>query len=295
MTQRSTPSAVRRGADRLFEAIGLRPIGLLVFLVSAAIFIELVLLPANALQVSAVAVAEGANHPAHSRSHVEELFVRAGDRVEAGMPLARLSARYVDDRVARIELEIKELEGEARLAAEKLRVREERWVEPGLRRRPTAPSLEGPTLDYYAGQLDVLRARHADLLAERDALVVRSRRAGIIAELLDVGDAVDRGTSVASVVPRFAEEVVAYLPAESVPERIPDGATAHLRDVAGPHCDVAIGSLRRGARVEQAPLQLREWLRFPVVGLPIHFDVPASCALGVGQVVSVEIRFGATG
>ncbi len=281
---------VDRLTDPIFEGLGMRPIGLVVFVASVLAMSQLIDLPRGALRVDAVAVAGRVDHPSRVASFVTRVFVRAGDRVVAGAPLVELSPHFIEQRLARLDLQIEQLIGESRLAQAKLVVREERFVDPGLRLRPAAPSLESPTAAYYAKQIEVEQARRAALLADLESLTITSASPGVVANVAWLGASVAEGESVASVLPEYAAEIVAYVSPETDPDSLSGEQSATIVDAASAACRVPARVTRRGAEVVQAPEQLTQLFRFPVHGMPVHVSIPDACRLAVGQVLALELR-----
>ena len=157
-----------------------------------------------------------------------------------------------------------------------------------MRARPNQPSLARPTERLYTAQVQLLQTRRSLLLQDLDALTVSSRANGRVSIVVPVGSPVGIGTSVASVTPERADEIVAYVPAETEPRLIEPGVAVRL---AGPRtlsCTEPGRVLRRGAGVEQAPAQMRGFLNSEVFGLPVYISIPDGCELGVGQLLTVE-------
>jgi hypothetical protein len=214
--------------------------------------------------------------------------VRPGDRIEAGAPLADLSPHFLERELAQVTAEIEQVLHEAELARAQLVVEEERWLDPELRQRPSRPSLRGQTDALYTAQLELLRTRRAQLLEDRDHLAILSRAPGRVVFVAPPGSPVAVGTSVASVAPEYAEEIVAYVPAGTDPALIEPGTEARLLDSQMAACRASGAVRRRGAAVVQAPAQLEGFLRLPLHGMPVYISIPDGCELGVGQVLSVE-------
>lgn len=276
--------AVRRGFDRLSA----RPLSILVFAASVALLVQLQSGQQGRFHARGVASATSVQHPALVASYVSSVLVRVGDRVEPGAPLAELSPHFIDRELAQIRLEVKQLLKEAELARVELAVDEERWLDVGLRRQPRRPSLEGETEAVFAARLEQLHGRRKQLFEDRDHLVIRSRADGRVRFILDHGASVALGTTIATVVPERAEEIVAYVPAETDPTQILLGSEARIVNAGVSGCRES-GTVRGfGASVLEAPGQLRGPLRFPLYGLPVYLSVPEGCELGVGQVVAVE-------
>ena len=279
--------STQRLGDRIFDAISARPIGIVVFACSAALLVHLELGMQASIRADAVASAQQVDHPARVDSFVANVYVQPGDPVEAGAPLVDLSPHFIDRELGRIDTEIEKLLQEARLAQARLVVEEQRWVEPDMRTSPDRPSLEGPTEELYARELAVLQTRRKQLLEDREGLTIKASSSGRVVMVMAPGASVASNSSVATLNPEFATEIVAYVPAETPPSRIAEGMPVRIVRNGG-DCDGTVEVRRRGAGVEEAPGQLRSLFRFSVHGTPVYISVPAQCSLGVGQVLTVE-------
>jgi multidrug efflux pump subunit AcrA (membrane-fusion protein) len=279
--------ALRRGYDRIFDWISARPLSILVFAASVVALVHLQSVDAGQFRVRAVAQAVTVEHPALVASYVSRVYVHPGDWVEAGAPLVELSSYFVEQKLEEVNAEIEQVLRESRLAQAELLVDEERWLERSLRRRPNSPSLEKPTEALFAAQLKVLTTERSQLEVAREQLTVFSRQTGRVAAVVAAGSSVAIGTSVAAVTPEYAEEIVAYIPAETDPIQISVGAPV---TIVRPRllCDGDGAVLRRGAAVQEAPAQLTNFLRFSVHGTPVYISVPDGCSIGVGQVLAVQ-------
>jgi len=285
---KSVRRGILRASDRFFDFIGIRPLGIIVFLSSLFFLVQLVGISNAVIRVEAVAMGAVVEHPSLVDSFATGVFVQPGDYVEIGTPLVELSSHFVDQKIARIDSDMEQLINEYKLVQARLLVKEERWVEPSKRLRPNRPSLESPTSELYEKQLDALRSRRNVLIGDRSSLVVRSSYQGVVKEVTRVGASVAEGESVASVMPEFAEEIVAFVNPTTDPDAIATGASVLIVGAKGPGCN-AVGLVRRrGATVSQAPPQLRNFLGSRIHGMPIHISVPASCQLGNGQIVTLD-------
>jgi len=264
-----------------------RPFGVLVFLGSIALLVYLQTSTVSSFRADAVAQAVAVDHPARVSSFVMAVYVLPGDTIDVGAPLVDLSSHFIDREREQVDAEIEKLLHESRLAQARLLVEEQRWLSPDMRLRPDRPSLEGPTEALYAKQLGVLQTRRNQLLEDRSGLTVTSRHAGRVVHVVPPGSSVAAGSSVASVVAEYADEIVAYVPAETDPAEIAVGAPVYISRPAL-SCRGSGRVLRRGAAVEEGPSQLKNLFRFPVHGMPVYVSVPPDCRLGVGQVLSVE-------
>lgn len=282
------PGRVRRSMLRGMERSSLRLVGIVVFACSVALLITLQTTKVGLFRARAVAQARGVEHPALLASFVSRVHVRAGDQVEPGTVLAELSPHFLDRELSRLETEIARLSREAELAEAELAVDEERWLEPSLRRRPNRPSVQRETTAFHAAQLAELATQRAQLTEDRANTIISSRGAGRVAFVVNVGSPVAIGASVATVIPEYADEIVAFVPAETDPALISRGTDVHIFDSQVAECRAAGTVRRRGASVVEAPGQLERFLGLALHGLPVYVSVPAGCPLGVGQVVTVE-------
>jgi multidrug resistance efflux pump len=289
---RSITNQLQRATDTIFDGVGLRPLGIIVFTASVALLLYLSTLNTGTIRADAVATARMVDHPARVASFVTKVFVKPGDKVQIGAPLVELSSHFIDQRIQRIDVQIEQVLNEAQLAQAQLMVKEDRWLDPATRIRPDRPSLESPTEALYAKQLEVLQTRRRLMLEDRESLTVLSNFTGIVATVAWPGASIGEGNSVASVMPEFADEIVAFVAPATDPAAIALGARAFITRPSSKACRAAGSVLRRGAGVEQAPKQLRGLLRFPVHGMPVHISIPPDCSLGIGQVLTVEFERG---
>lgn len=283
----ATRRSAQRGIGRVFDAFGARPFGMLVFALSITLLVYLQSGVVGSIRADAVAAAGLIEQPARVSSYVTKVYVRAGDAVDVGAPLVDLSPHFIDRELGRIDAEFQKLLHESKLAQARLLIKEQRWLNPQMRRRPDGPSLETPTEALYAKELAALQVRRSQLLADREALTIKASHPGRIALVVNTGSAVGKGSSVASVSPEYAEEIVAYVSPDMQPDLVAVGSTVHIARSSFA-CSGAAKVLRRGATVQEAPGQLVGLLRFPVHGLPVYISIPPDCQLGVGQVLSVE-------
>lgn len=284
---RATRRVAQRGFGRAFDALGARPFGIVVFGLSVVLLVYLQIGVVGSIRAEAVALAPIVDHPARVASFVTEVFVQAGDAVDVGTPLVELSPHFINRDLGRIDVEVQKLLQESKLAQARLLVEEQRWLNPQLRLRPDRPSLERPTEALYAKELEVMQMRRTLLLEDRAGLTITANFPGRVVAIAAMGSSIAIGSSVASVSPEYAREIVAYVPSGMGPAAIAIGAAVHIARPARA-CRGAAEVLRRGATVEEAPGQLRNLFRFPVHGLPVYISIPSDCQLGVGQVLSVE-------
>lgn len=277
----------QRGLDRVFENIGAQPVGILVFVASIVLLAYLQVGPAASIRAEAVASAPQIDHPARVSSFVTSVYVQPGDAVEPGSPLVELSPHFIDRELARVDTEIEKLLRESSLAQARLVVEEQRWLNPDLRMAPDRPSLESPMEAMYAQELAVLQTRRRQLLDDRASLTVQATEEGRVVQVALLGSSVAAGGSVASVSPRYAREIVAYVSADTDPDSISVGSSVRIART-GQICDGEAAVLRRGGVVIEAPGQLRGLLGLPVYGMPVYISIPEHCRLGVGQLLTVE-------
>jgi hypothetical protein len=286
----STKHRIQRASDVIFDGIGMRPLGIVVFLASSALLVYLAGQDASSIRAEAVATAGLIDHPSKVASYVSRVFVKPGDHVEVGTPLVELSSYFVDQRLARFDMEIEQIINESKLAQAQLVVKEQRWLNPEMRALPNRPSLESPTEALYAKQLEVMQTRRRLLLEDREGLVIEASSSGVVDAVTWLGASIAEGASVATLRPEFAEEIIAYVEPMSDPAVIAEGARAYIVQPKTAACQAAGHVLRRGASVQQAPPQLNTFFRFPVHGMPIHISIPPECTLGIGQTLSVEFE-----
>ena len=287
---RSMSERVLRASDGWFDKIGLRPLGIAVFTASVVAFVQLLGMTVGSVRSEAVATSRIIEHPSPVGSFATDVFVKPGDFVEIGSPLLELSSRFIERELARLEGRVEELQDESFLAEATLHVNEERWLDPGLRQRPNRPSLEAPTKAFFSKQLELLEARRMALAEEMEALVVRSSFRGVVAEVTRLGAWVPVGASVASVMPEFAEEIVAYMPPGTNPALIAQESVAYIVGTPYEKCLIPGRVKRRGAAVSEAPGQLKGLFLNAVHGMPVHVAIPDGCKLGNGQVVTLDFR-----
>lgn len=279
---------MRRLLLSIFESISARPFSIVVFAGSVALLLVLQTSEVGRFRARAVAEARAVEHPAAVASFVAEVFVRPGDPVQVGMPLAEISPRFIDRELALLDAEVKRILREAELARSEIAMEEEVWLPQEYRQRPNRPSSLRPTEALFAAQLERAEMRREQLRADRAALTVTAQADGRIAAVLSSGSAVAIGTSVATVVPEFADEIVAYVPPDTDPALIEPGALAQLHNTQTVECRGGGRVTRRGYGVVEAPGQLQGLFRLPVHGMPVYISTPPGCQLGVGQVLDVD-------
>ncbi len=162
--------------ERVFDALRARPLGILVFLASVVGLLYLQVETRGAIRAEAVAQGRQIDHPARVASFVTNVYVRAGEAVDAGTPLVELSSHFIDRELARLDAEVEKLIRESGLAQARLVVEEQRWLDPSMRLRPDRPSLERPTEALYAKELAVLHTRRRQLREDLSALTIQRGR-----------------------------------------------------------------------------------------------------------------------
>jgi multidrug resistance efflux pump len=148
----------------------------------------------------------------------------------------------------------------------------------------TSPLAE-PMRAAHQAELESLLAQRRALVEDLGALTVAARSTGRVLSVLAPGAAVAQDLSVAEVLPDRASEIVAYVPADGDVRGISTGDEVRLARV----CPGPAKVLRRGAAVQEAPLQLSNVLGRPIYGTPVYIEVPPDCSLGVGQILSVGL------
>lgn len=274
----SKTKSLLRYSDSFFDVIGLRPVGIVVFATSTILFFYLIGLSAGTIHADGVAVAGRVDHPAPVSSFVTRVFVKRGDRVEVGMPLVELSPDEIDQDLARTDFEIGQLTHGSDLA----------------NTRPADTGAPGDPQHWIGleARVEMLQSKRAQLLEDRAALTVTSNFAGIISEVTWLGASIPKRASVASVMPEFAEEIIAYVPSTVDASAIANGVATYMTNALTVACR-APGTVRtRGAEVKEAPGQLRQFLGSAVHGMPVHINIPRDCRLLNGQVVTLNFRSG---
>jgi multidrug efflux pump subunit AcrA (membrane-fusion protein) len=289
MSKESRPStnAAQRFMERSSERFSARPMSVIVFAATLLLFSYLETRESGRFRVRAVAQASTVAHPALAETFVETVHVRPGDTVEPGAPLVELSSYFIDRAIHEVELEIEELRRKTKLEQARLSVEEQRWLPEDVRTRPNRPSLGTPTSEYFESKRQALQQRLSALEEDRGRLTITSRSGGRVGWVVPQGSSVSVGTTVATVSLDYSDEIVAYVPAETLPSSIEPGALVSVVDPAA-GCSLPGRVLRRGASVQEAPGQLLEWFRYPVHGMPVYISVPSGCHLADGQLVAVE-------
>ncbi len=269
-----------------------RPFSIVVFAGSVALLIFLQSSQLGRFRVRAVADAPGVEHASAVASFVTRVYVRPGDIVELGTPLVEISPHFIERELSLLDAEAEQILRESVLARAKLAMAEESWLPQEFRQRPNRPSAQRQTEALFAARLAHLDTRREQLRADRSLLTVTSRSAGRIAFVFSEGGAVAIGTPVATVMPEFADEIVAYVPANTDPALIAPGALAQLHESQTSACRSSGEVTRRGYGVVQAPGQLQGLFGLPVHGLAVYISIPPGCQLGLGQVLAVDFPKG---
>ncbi len=279
-----------RASDIVFDPIGIRPLGIVVFGASALLLVQMIGFTQGALRADAVALAKRVDHPSRVSSFVTAVFVKPGSRVEVGAPLAELSPHFINQSLARIDSEIEQLINESKLEQARLLVDEERYVAQGVRLRPNRPSLQEPTEAYYAKQFETRRVQRSALIADLDSLTVKSNYAGVVAEVVWLGASVAAGASVASVMPEYAEEIVAYVDPTTDPSVIAMNTKAYIVGAETTECRLPGRVRRLGAAVRMAPPQMTNFMQVAVHGTPVHISLPEACKISNGRVLEIDFE-----
>lgn len=356
--------------ERLYDRTGARPTHLLVFTGALVLLALLQSQSGGRILAPAVGHALVVEHPAPAASFVEEAFVRPGDWVEAGAPLATLSRRLLERELALLDAQVERAYREAEMSlsqltqehfdrrlslerrldsvrrseakaaaqqehlrrlaesAAEMRTRlssrlEERtarleelekteWMQETyvagaeeaarvarsesalaeelrrqLKSRPELLRLSEPMLAYHQAAVRELQVQRETVLEQLRSLTIVARSPGRVSNVLSVGTATAEGTSVVSLLPESAAEIIAFVPPQTHPLQLKPGSPVV---VAAAGCPSRGTLLRTGAAVTEAPLQVQTRLLAPVRGLPVYLSVPEGCRIGVGQVLSVEFE-----
>lgn len=108
--------------DLLHERVGARPLHLVVFAVVVTAIALLQTRSTATLRAPALGWAPTVEHPSPTPTWVEQVFVRPGDHVEAGAPLALLSGFLLERELAQIDARIERLHREAELGVARFTV-----------------------------------------------------------------------------------------------------------------------------------------------------------------------------
>jgi multidrug resistance efflux pump len=141
-----------------------------------------------------------------------------------------------------------------------------------------------------AAEVDLLRTKREGLLEDLSHLTIAARIAGRVKSVLQQGAPVDAEVSVATLVPLAATELVAYVPPEKNLVGLTEGTPVYVRSTCSGDSKV----LRLGGGVVEAPEQLtnllgRSFSSRALYGMPVRVSLPAGCAYGVGEALTVDI------
>lgn len=109
-----------RTLDAFFDRIHIRPLGLIIFVLSAWGLWAMYSDQASTLKAQAVAGAERVIHASHAEAIVAKAHVKVGDMVERGQLLVTLSAPLIEHEIALADAEILQYEGELEVALAEL-------------------------------------------------------------------------------------------------------------------------------------------------------------------------------
>lgn len=156
---------------------------------------------------------------------------------------------------------------------------------------PQEQALRQSTQDYYEAELALLRQRRAHLAQLLSQLQLKARHSGRVLHVASVGSAATPSSSLVSLLPEKAPEVIAWLPPETNPASVSPGTPVTL---ASQHQRCASqGSVARvGASVQATPPQIPAPLLGlgATTGLPVYISVPGDCPLGVGQLLQARLQ-----
>ena len=143
------------------------------------------------------------------------------------------------------------------------------------------------TSSFYKSQIKVLEKRKEGLLEDLTKISITARIKGRVATVLPLGAEVRTGTSVASIYPEYATEIIAFIKPATNPDAILTGTKVAIVEPYNA-CSENGEIIRLGAKVEQAPTHITGLFKTPVHGLPVYISIPKACQLGIGQQLSVE-------
>ncbi|MBN1944617.1 MAG: hypothetical protein JW797_03030 [Bradymonadales bacterium] len=95
-----------RFSEALFDRLGARPLGIIVFVLSALALIAITRTSAGKFSAPAIAHGYQVDHPARSDSFIEQVYVHPGDAIQTGAPLVALSSQLLERQLEQIDAEI---------------------------------------------------------------------------------------------------------------------------------------------------------------------------------------------
>lgn len=290
LNNRPLKARLIRSSDAFFDILGMRPLGIFVFAGSALLCLHVIGLSAGATRADAVAVAGLVNHPSLVSSFTTQVFVKPGDRVEIGAPLVELSSHFINQQIERIDLELDLVINESKLRSAQQSEDQLRLMAISRGESSNGSAIDRLSKAHFEKQIAVLQYRKIGLIRKQGALVVTASSSGIVAEVKGVGASIAEGASVASIMPPFAEEIVAYVSPTIDPSRIKAGVAVYLLNASTSHCQAPGRVRNRGARVKTAPKQLTQMMGLAIHGMPVHVTIPRDCRLINGQVLALNFR-----
>jgi len=171
------PSAWRRLLEAFFDRIAIRPLTLLVFLLSAGALLALHFGHSRALSLPAVAVAIPIEHPSLFDSVVAAVHVVPGDIVAPGVALVTLTPRWLEQELLAVDAQM--LQVESRLGLERAKtVLDRDEVRDDLRRRVSQAERDLRQAEAdEAGRRVLLKVTERNLEQVRSLVEARTLRA----------------------------------------------------------------------------------------------------------------------
>jgi hypothetical protein len=157
--------------ENLSDKLGIRPVAALVFLTSVMVLVYLHGLTKYELEAPAVAVSEVYEHPALTDSFIEEVFVRSGDVITEGAPIAHLSSQFLDRELVLINSEINRLQQQSiwRIAQTELNLEnDQRDLRENLVNAERLINLAG-IREGYSEQMQSIARERENLIEQRVA------------------------------------------------------------------------------------------------------------------------------
>ncbi|WP_185961543.1 efflux RND transporter periplasmic adaptor subunit [Telmatospirillum sp. J64-1] len=232
---------------------------------------------------------------------LQEVLGEIGDRVEAGVPLARLDRRRLESRQAELEASLRQTEAHLAFAETEARRQDD------LARRGNASQQArdqaGSTAQALRAQRDALQAQLENVRIELADSELRAPFSGLIAErLLDEGAVVAIGQPVFRLIEQDRAEVHVGLPSEQAQalhpgddielawrgRRLPGKLRALVPEISGSSRTlIAVVTLPPEAEIasgEAVEMVRREWVDGPGFWLPSHALVAGERGLWAVQV-----------
>lgn len=200
-----------------------------------------------------------------------QLFVRVGETVKPGMPLARLEFPGLDLKIEELRSRLQASEAEQRLSAE---------VGGGSKDSPLAAEIRG------------LHRSLAVLNKQRRGLTVRSERVGVVTGVhFQVGEQVPPFETILSIHGEKPTYVKGFIP-ETLPLSLKAGATVTVRSVMEPGRQIQ-GRVRSVAKVLlPCPQRLLPFPNYTGWGREVIVEVPPHSGFLLSEKAVLEVKKG---